>query len=281
MNNVTIHSRTNCLLGEGLLWHPEREQLFWFDILSRKLLTIENGLEKHWSFENYVSAAGWINRDTLLIASSIALWTFDLKSGHREKLIDLEADNPVTRSNDGRTDPWGGFWIGTMGINAEPGAGSIYRLYQGELRKLVNGITISNAICFSPNRDYAYYTDTKIGNLLRQKLDQKGWPLGEAEILIDLSQEDFGIDGAIVDSKGFIWNAQWGASRVAQYTPEGKLGKIIKLPTSQTTCPAFGGKDLMTLFVTSATEGLDDKAAGNTFKIETGTVGLPEYQIKL
>ena len=114
---------TACQLGEGPLWHPTRGELFWFDILGKRL----HRLGQSWAFPTYVSAAGWVDDDTLLIASAIALSRFTLSTGATETLIALEADTPVTRSNDGRADPQGGFWIGTMALNAEPGAGAILR----------------------------------------------------------------------------------------------------------------------------------------------------------
>jgi sugar lactone lactonase YvrE len=277
-----IFSDTVCTLGEGPLWHPERKQLFWFDILSKKLLTRDGDGERSWHFDDCVSAAGWVDRDTLLMASENGLYRFDIPSGQRELVAPLEADNPVTRSNDGRADPWGGFWIGTMGFNIEPGAGAIYRYYRGELKQLVDKVTISNAICFAPDRTCAYYTDTADGRIMRQPLDQSdGWPVGGAEVFLDLSGEGFGPDGAVVDAEGCLWNAQWGAARVARYAPSGELLSTLSVPPSQATCPAFGGPDLTTLFVTSAAENSKDAQAGQTFCFATDVTGQREHQVIL
>lgn len=277
-----IYSATSCRLGEGPLWHPERAQLFWFDILGKRMLTVEDGAERIWQFDECHSAAGWVDRDTLLLASETGLWRFELATEERALLCPLEADNPVTRSNDGRADPWGGFWIGTMGFNAEQAAGAIYRYYRGKLRKLVADVTISNAICFAPDRSCAYYTDTVVGKIMRQPLAAAtGWPEGEAEVFLDLSDEDFGADGAVVDAAGNLWNAQWGAGRVACYSPEGALLEKISVRTPQTSCPAFGGANLSTLYITTAADGLDTPPAGQTFVAETSAVGQREHQIIL
>ncbi|MEZ5721276.1 MAG: SMP-30/gluconolactonase/LRE family protein [Paracoccaceae bacterium] len=120
-----------CILGEGALWHPEREQLFWFDILEGKLLSRSGGKPHEWRFEEMVSAAGWVDRSRLLIASETSLFLFDLDTGAAQEVVPLEADNMETRSNDGRADPFGGFWIGTMGRDAAPQAGAIYRWFDG------------------------------------------------------------------------------------------------------------------------------------------------------
>ena len=279
---MTVFSQTKCILGEGAFWHPERAQFFWFDILGKKLLTVVNGEEHHWDFDECVSAAGWVDHDTLILASASALWKFDLTTGEQEFLHSLEADNAVTRSNDGRADPWGGFWIGTMGYNAEPGAGAIYRYYKGELRTLVPDVTITNAICFAPDRSCAYYVDTAKGQVMRQPLaPTDGWPEGAPEVFLDLADEDFGADGAVVDANGNFWNAQWGASRVACYAPDGRLLEVIPVTTPQASCPAFGGADLSTLYVTTAADGVEDADAGKTFAIETNARGQREHQVIL
>ena len=277
-----VFSDTKCTLGEGAFWHPERKQLFWFDILGQRLLSREGEAEHDWTFDDCVSAAGWVDHQTLVIASARALWRFDIDTGARHKLIDLEADNPRTRSNDGRADPQGGFWIGTMGYNAEAGAGAIYRYYKGELRLLFPKITITNAICFAPDGRMAYFTDTVTGRIMRQRLDAEGWPKDAPEVFVDLSGEDFGPDGAVVDAQGQVWNAQWGGSRVACYAPDGALVDMMDLPTPQVSCPAFGGADMTTLFATTAADGReDDPFSGMTFAAQTPYTGQAEHQIKL
>ncbi len=278
-----------CTLGEGPLWHPVRRQLFWFDIIGKKMLSQENGEAREWDFDEHVSAAGWVDEDTLIIASETALWKFTLSTDEQEYLVSLEADNPVTRSNDGRADPWGGFWIGTMGKNAEPGAGAIYRYFGGELRKLVSKVQITNAICFDKARACAYYTDTLTRLVMRQSLDaETGWPVGTAEVFLDLrDDETCGPDGAVVDAEGNFWLAQWGASRVACFSPEGAFLRAVEVGGQHSSCPAFGGADLRTLFVTTAREGVDDETLakvpenGMTFAVENVAQGVAEPQVVL
>jgi sugar lactone lactonase YvrE len=137
-----------CDLGEGPLWHPIRQSLFWFDINAFKIHNWHEGKLETWVFSEPVSAAGWIDEDNLIVASASALIKLSLSTGNKDTLVKLEGDMPQNRSNDGRADPWGGFWVGTMGLKAEPNSGSIYRFYKGELRKLHQNITIPNSICF-------------------------------------------------------------------------------------------------------------------------------------
>jgi sugar lactone lactonase YvrE len=284
MSKLSVFDDRRCQLGEGPLWHPGRQQLFWFDILGNKLLSRREGRALTWSFDEAVSAAGWVSETELLIASETCLFRFDVNNGEQLPVQPLEADNPGTRSNDGRADPWGGFWISTMSWQEEAGAGSLYRYYQGALSKLESNLTIPNAICFPPDASCVYWADTKEGLLWRQPLEPlHGWPAGNKQLVIDFAALDLNPDGAIVDARGYIWSAQWGAGRVACYCPAGIERQIVSLPTSQTSCPAFGGERLDRLYVTTAARGLDaeDRAAGNVFSVPVGSGGQAEHRVKL
>ena len=278
-----IYDARACQLGEGPLWHPERQQLFWFDILGKRLMSRDGDTALAWEFDEYVSAAGWIDRDTLMIASQSALLRFDIPSGDHEVILPLEADNGLTRSNDGRADPAGGFWIGTMGIEAEPGAGAIYRYYRGALEVLFPEISISNSICFAPDGRHAYYADTPTRQIMVQALDREGWPAGKPEVFVDLRDEGLNPDGSVVDSAGGLWNAQWGAGRVACYDSDGRFNRAIAISGRQTTCPAFGGANLEKMFVTSAAEGLSspEDHQGTTFETRPGIAGQAESRVIL
>ncbi|MEO0991082.1 MAG: SMP-30/gluconolactonase/LRE family protein, partial [Pseudomonadota bacterium] len=108
-----VFDSTRCILGEGPLWHPVREQFLWFDINAYQLLIREQGKTRVVQFDEHVSAAGWVDDASVLIASETRLFLFDLDRERSEDVEGLEPDDPRTRSNDGRADPWGGFWIGT------------------------------------------------------------------------------------------------------------------------------------------------------------------------
>lgn len=278
-----------CELGEGPLWHPGRGQLFWFDILGRRLLTRDAEGPRDWAFPEMVSAAGWVDDGALLVASETALFRFDLATGQRADLCALEADDTATRSNDGRADPQGGFWIGTMGKRGrdDPGAGSIWRWRRGELRRLYPGITISNAICFSPDGRTAHFADTATARVMRVALDADGWPKGEPELFLDLRVALLNPDGAVVDAEGLMWMAQWGAGRVAAYAPDGSLVRTVDFDAPHTSCPAFGGPDRTTLYVTTAREGMDEAAraaspqAGMTLMAGGVAKGQAEHRVAL
>lgn len=286
---MTIFDATPCRLGEGPLWHPGLNQLFWFDILECRLYGRTPAGRQQWQFAEMVSAAGWVDDETLLVASETALFRLDLASGRRTDLVPLEAGNPLTRSNDGRADPQGGFWIGTMAKDeaAGAGAGAIYRYYRGEVRLLFPGITIPNAICFTPDGHHGHFTDTLTQKVMKVALDRDGWPAGQPQVWLDLAAEGLYPDGAVVDAAGVMWLAQWGAYRVAAYDPQGRFLSEVRFGAAQTSCPAFGGDGLATLFCTSATKTLspDHLAAnpdsGKVFAATPGARGQAEHRVIL
>ncbi len=294
---VTVHDDTRCALGEGPLWHPGRGTLYWFDILGNVMLARENGALRRWELGERASAAGWIDDDHLLVATETALRRLTLATGALETVAPLEADDPATRSNDGRADPHGGFWIGTMAKDQQPGRGAIYRYHRGEVRRLYAPIAIPNAICFAPDGGHAYFADTPTKRIMRVQLDGDGWPAGEPVVWLDLNPGGWRPDGSVCDAEGSVWNAQWGGARVACYGADGGFRGAVALPATQTTCPAWGGPDLTTLYCTSAADGApgalgtgDDAHGdagdphgdhGRTFAIAVDGRGLPEHRVIL
>lgn len=278
-----IFDNRQCDLGEGAFWHPTRGQFFWFDILNRKLLTPA----RDYLFPEMASAAGWLDADHLLVATEKRFLRLNLTTGAQSDIAPLESDNPLTRSNDGRADPKGGFWIGTMGKSAQFQAGAIYRLYRGEIRKIFDKITISNSICFAPDGSFAHFSDTALGQVFKVALDAQGWPIGQPQIFLDLTKDGLNPDGAVLDASGVFWVAQWGAGRVAAYAPDGSFLRSVAVGGPHSSCPAFGGADLTTLFCTTALQDMDAAAraqfpdAGKVFALPHIAQGQAEHQVIL
>lgn len=277
---VEVFSDSQCQLGEGPLWHPQRGELFWFDILSQCL----HSADRRWDFDEPVSAAGWLDEQRLLIASASGLFSFDLETAERSQIAEMEADNPITRSNDGRVAPDGAFWIGTMGRALESEAGALYRYSAEGLKQIRSKVTIPNATAFSPDGAWMYFADTPQGTVKRWPMVD-GLPQGKGEVFATITEG--GPDGAVCDAQGGLWLAVWGASCVIRFDSEGSMTNRIELPASQITCPALGGDDLRTLYVTSARDGLDAAAlvkephAGGVFAVRVDIPGIPEHQVQL
>ncbi len=278
---------TPCLLGEGAMWHPGLGRLFWVDVLSRRLHWHEDGRTGTHQFDEMISAAAWIDEGSLLVATEAGLVLHDLGSGRSETLAPLEADRPETRSNDGRADPWGGFWIGTMGKQAEKGAGAIYRYFRGEVRLLFPGLSIPNAICFAPGGEIAYFADTPRQTVWRQGLGPDGWPAGEPEVWLRLEEDGLFPDGAVVDTEGRFWCAEWGAGRVACHAPDGSFLRAVEGIAAHASCPAFGGAEMTTLYCTTARQGISEARLaaepdhGRTFAATGVAQGQAEHRVIL
>ncbi len=278
---------SRCELGEGPFWHPLQDRLFWFDILNKTLFSATAGgiMVDRFTFDATVTAAGVIDSDTLAIASAAGLFKLQLSTDTRELLIPLEPLSTTTRTNDGRVNAAGGFWIGTMGLK-DPGsvaAGSLYQVRAGAVTKILTDVLIPNGTCFSPDGKTAYFADTPTGVIREIAIDpDTGMPAGKWETLVDSGVIAGGPDGSVVDSEGYIWSARWGGSSVVRISPAGKVDREVKLPVSRVTCPAFGGKDLKTMYITTAREGMTaeeiaaEPLAGSVFAIDVDVPGLPE-----
>ncbi|WP_320820889.1 SMP-30/gluconolactonase/LRE family protein [Thalassolituus sp.] len=254
---IQLLDSRRCELGEGLFWHPMRKQLFWFDILSKKLLSNKDDKEIEWCFDCHISAAGWIDQNRLLLASDRGLLEFDIETTATKVLVEVESDRMETRSNDGRTDRVGGFWFSTMGKHAESALGTLYRYYKGHVLEVYTGITIPNTICFSPDGSVAYFSDTSKQLIWKQKLcTDTGEPEGDREVWLDFSGTDFYPDGGDVDKEGNVWIAFWGLGRIEVYNSQGQKIRQIGYPASNVSCPLLANGRL---YAVSALQCLSEK----------------------
>ena len=278
-----------CHLGEGPTYDAATDTAWWFDIVERRLFEarLDTGQTTIHSLDVMGSALGRIDAHRQLLVADDGLYIREPAGGRMTQYRPLEADNAATRSNDARVHPSGTFWIGTMGRQAERGLGAIYALHRGELSRLYDGVTIPNAICFSPDGTVGYFADTGKNRLFRVDLDPAtGLPRGEPAVLIT-RRGGGGIDGAVVDADGLIWNARWGGGCIDVYSPQGQHLRSLRVPARQSSCPAFVGQDFSRLLVTSAWQDMDDDAKradpghGRTFVLDVAARGRPEPDVKL
>ena len=286
---TSVLSAERCHLGEGPTYDATTDTAWWFDILEGRLFEahLASGQVRIHQLGKMASALARVDAERQLIAAEDGLYIRSVADGAMTLYRPLEAENARTRSNDARVHPSGTFWIGTMGRRAEAGAGAIYALDRGELSRLFAHITLPNAICFSPDGALGYFADTRKNELYRVALDPAtGLPRGAPETLVK-HQGIGGIDGAVVDADGLIWNARWGGGCIDVYSPTGDHLRSLRVPARQSSCPAFVGPDLSRLLVTSAWQGMDEAARaadpehGRTFLMEAGARGRAEPDVKL
>lgn len=290
MSEAIVLSEHVCELGEGPTYDPDTATLFWFDINGRKLLSRRDadGVTQVVDLPEMASALAVIDERRHMILTETGIHVRDLATGRLSLHTAVEADNPLTRSNDARVHASGALWFGTMAKTEATGAGAIYWFRKGELRRLYGGISIPNSICFSPDGAIAYFTDTRRNALMRVACDPAtGLPVGEPAILIDHDGVAGWIDGSVCDAEGVIWNARWGSGRVDAYAPDGRQLASHAVPAVQSSCPAFCGPGLSQLAVTSAWKGMSDAAraadphGGKTFLLDIGVKGRPEPRVAL
>ncbi|WP_211464547.1 SMP-30/gluconolactonase/LRE family protein [Collimonas silvisoli] len=277
------------LLGEGVLWCPRSQRLFWTDILGATLWCHRpaSGDTESWPMpEPLATFALTADDDRLLLGLASQLAWFNFSSKTITPICKVETDLPLTRINDGRCDRAGRFVFGTK--NDAPDLArccSFYRLNTDlTLERLaLPSVAISNSICFSPDGRTMYYCDSPGKIIHCCDYDTAAGSTSNARVFADLRQQPGEPDGSTVDSEGYLWNAQWGGYRVLRLAPDGSIDRMIQVPVAQPSCVALGGADLDTLYVTSARESLSaaallaEPAAGGVFQLRLEDIrGLPE-----
>lgn len=278
------------VLGEGPTYDRHTDTFYWFNILGQELhaLHLESGRKTVQALPFKASVLARIDDERQLVASDKGLMIRDTRSGDFTPYVELEPAHMGNRSNDGRVHPSGALWIGTMGLKAQTGAGSIYHVAGGRVTRLFTGISIPNAICFSPDGTIGYFADTRVNAIMRVATDPAtGLPTGDPAVLVDTSDRPGGADGAVCDAEGTLWNARWGQSCVERFSPDGKLLARYAVPTKRVSCPAFAGRNADRLFVTTAHEGaseterLEDPQAGASFDLGIEVKGRHEADYRL
>ncbi len=273
------------ILGEGPVWDARYQCLSWTDIEESALYTYQadRGVTRVIALpERLGSFALTADPDIIIGAFASGFARFHISTGVCERIAEVEADVDGTRMNDGRVDDRGRFWAGTMVEDLERGTsvrGALYALAGSVVRQHVGDVMISNGLCFSPAGDTLYFADSPRRHIYAYRLHDDG-SLSDKRLFAETPEGAYP-DGAVVDTDGCLWSAHWGAGRVVRYTPDGREDRVLTLPVSQPTCPAFGGKDGTTLFVTTARTGLSDAQlaaepdAGNVFIYELDVSGPP------
>lgn len=275
------------LVGEGAIWDDQAQVLYWIDIMSSMLYVYDPAKKKNRAYPVSQHVGTVVPRASggLMLAVANGFATFSLKSQKLTILKDPESNLPGNRFNDGKCDPAGRFWAGTMAYENQSNQGSLYRL-DPDLRvtKVLGGIAISNGIVWSQDKQTMYYIDSFAYTVRAYDYDLQSGDIGNERVVISVT-DDLGVpDGMTMDREGMLWVARFGGSRVERWNPlNGELLDAVLLPASQITSCAFGGKKLDTLFITSAAIGLEPDVAakthaGSLFAVKPGVTGLPAYR---
>jgi sugar lactone lactonase YvrE len=279
------------VLGESPLWHPSEQRLYWCDIPGHALNRFDpkTGAHTRWPFETDVSCCVPLMGGGLLLTLRSGLEHFDPESGQRRPLIDAPYDTATERFNDGKADPQGRLWVGTIHDRREPKA-ALYRWAGDQLERMAGDITVSNGLAWSPDARTLYWSDTKAHAIYAFDFERAGGAITNRRSFAQFAprtpqQElrDYGgrPDGAAMDVEGHYWCAMFEGARLLRIAPDGRVVREVPLPVRCPTMPCFGGADLRTLYITTAREKrpADELAreplAGCVLQMRVDVPGLP------
>lgn len=294
-HEVTCVVDANNKCGEGPLWHPSQEALYWTDIngFTVQRYVPATGEVRSWSFGEPACALSLTtDPDTLLLAlgSQVILWS--PRTDTRTLLTRPEPDTPAHRLNDGATDPSGVFWVGSMPNNVAPdGApqdaggftGSLFRVRpDGTVSTQDRGFGITNTLVWSPDRRTFYCGDSEANVIYAYDFVEDGSGIsGRRPFFEGFSRG--APDGSAIDADGYVWNCRFGGKCIVRVAPDGQVDRVVEMPASNVTNCDFGGADLRTLYVTTAALGAPegDERPGGVFAVRTEVAGLPTTPFRL
>ena len=269
-------------LGEGPLWYPEEELLYWVDIEGESFhrYSLETGKGDTVQVGQPIGCLAFRESGGLVFGLRDGLAFWDKETSEIEIIDNPETGRSNARFNDGKVGPGGRFWAGTLG---EDDQSCLYKLDpDGSIHIMETGIQISNGIGWSPDHKIMYYTDSHLRVIYAYDFDLDSGSISNRRDFVKVPVEDGFPDGLTVDSEGFVWSAHWDGWRLTRYDPNGKIERIVYLPVQRPTSCTFGGRDLDQLFITSAWTGLNDTErreqplAGDLFLLKTDVKGQKE-----
>ncbi|MDD2416584.1 MAG: SMP-30/gluconolactonase/LRE family protein [Parabacteroides sp.] len=274
--------------GEGSIWHPERKSLFWVDIEGKTLYEYlpESSTCKTWSFDRMVSTVVPETDSTVVVSLQNEIVRVNLVTGENTHVASIDDKNGTVRCNDGKCDPEGRLWVGTMGFGAPKGAGKLFTVTRdGVVSVMLDSVTISNGIVWTADKRFMYYNDTPTGRVARYKYDAATGAITFDGVAVKMEEGTGSPDGMTIDRNGNLWVAQWGGYGVYCYNPQtGELLKKIELPAPNVASCAFGGENLDILYITTARAGLSEEQlekyplSGSLFVCKPGAVGVEAFR---
>jgi sugar lactone lactonase YvrE len=276
------------LLGEGPVWDARVGVLHWVDIegFAVHTFTPATGRDRVVPVGEHVGCVAPRARGGLVVALRRGLGVLDPVTGALEHRSVPPGHLPEVRFNDGRTDPEGRLWAGTIELTSRPGAAALWRLDPDwSLHRMIDGVTISNGLAWSRDASTLYYIDTPTRSVAAFDFDRATGVIANRRVVIRVPEDMGWPDGMTIDAADTLWIAQWDGGCVGAWDPlTGRLLERIELPARRVTSCAFGGSALDELFVTTARTGLDESAlasqplSGGLFRVRPGAVGLPSVE---
>lgn len=275
----------DALVGEGSIWDIDEQVLYWVDILSHELYVYDPANGSNCTIPTCQTVGTVVVRKSggLVVALHNGFAHLDLES---EKITPLGTDPersiPANRFNDGKCDPAGRLWAGTMEFKGAKGQGALYCLdTDHSVSKKVSSVSVSNGIVWTADQQTMYFIDSGLNNVRAYDYDIDSGDIRNERVVVE--NEGAGVfDGMAIDAEDTLWIAVYGGACVKRYNPQdGALVRELQLPMDNVTSCAFGGAKLDELYVTSACQGFDAAArraqplAGSLVRLDPGVQGVP------
>lgn len=279
---------TKAELGEGAFWNHKTKTFYWIDIEGKQLHIYDPATGKNQSFET-PSRIGTVvpaNSHEAMVALEDGIYIMDTSDGSITLYAAIENDMPDNRMNDGKCDPSGRFWAGTMHMPQTAANGTVYKIESGgKVKAMIDSVTISNGIVWTKDAKTMYYIDTPTGYVRAYDYNNEYGLISNARIVIEVPDSLGYPDGMAIDSEDKLWIGLWNGNKVARYDPlNGQMISSIEVPAHNVTSCAFGGPALDTLYITTARVDMTDAEldslplSGSLFKAVPGVVGVISAQ---
>ncbi len=287
---VTVAYKTDALLGEGAIWNHQSNELYWIDIEGKTLHIYNPNTNKNRSFPTatHIGTVVPKNRDEALIALVDGTHIINLNNGETHLFTDMKEALTNCRLNDGKCDPAGRLWVGSMNWQQEKGKAKLFTVTSDtSFTTKIDSVTISNGIVWTKDKKTMYYIDTPTSQIKAYDYDNATGEISNGRITVEIP-EDFGYpDGMTIDEEDMVWVGMWNGNAVIRFNPKtGEVLQKIEVPAHNVTSCAFGGDNLDILYITSASLDMTDEEkekyplAGSVFKVTPGVKGVKSHFFK-
>jgi sugar lactone lactonase YvrE len=279
------------ILGEVPLWCDRTHKVWWVDVRRPALQSYDPATGAHFAIRLpdglLTGSIALREAGGFLLATQRGFFVYDPDTGEPPRFIHHpEADLPHNRLNDGKCDRRGRFWVGSMRDAQREPEGTLYRFdpdYQAT--PMATGIVVPNSVAWSPDDKTMYFADTQIQIIWAYDFDIDEGRITHRRVFKDWTHQIGRPDGSTVDAEGYLWTAMVASGELVRLAPDGSVDRVIRLPVTNPTCPAFGGADLGTLFVTSHSqrltpEQLATEPAGALLMMDVGVKGIKEPRFR-
>jgi sugar lactone lactonase YvrE len=291
MDHLEVIVDAKATLGEGAIWDSRKKLLYWVDIIQCRIY-IYNPVSKQNSsihVGQYVGTVVPRQNGELMLALKNGFASLNPITGEMTLINNPEAHLTGNRFNDGKCDPAGRFWAGSMAFDQTKGAASLYCLHTDlTVTKMIDHVTISNGLVWTADQTTFYYIDTPTSEVAAYDYDITSGKISNRRVAVSIPEAEGLPDGMTIDTEDMLWIAHYGGSQICRWNPKtGKKMQSIKLPASQVTSCAFGGDNLDELYITTCRENMaeaqleKEPLAGALFKCAHMPVkGVPSFEFR-